>query len=112
MPDSDAGLTETVRLLGQVRPTFFGEYFDVRVHVDPANLAYTAKALEMHTDVPAEELAPGVQFLHCRANSVAGGDNLILDGAAVAERSEEHTSELQSLMRISYAVFCLNTKTC
>src|SRR3546814_10772723 len=38
-------------------------------------------------------------------------------GAAVARatltldaRSEEHTSELQSLMRISYAVFCLNKK--
>src|SRR3546814_9309614 len=28
-----------------------------------------------------------------------------------AGRSEEHTSELQSLMRISYAVFCLKTKT-
>src|SRR3546814_2237488 len=28
----------------------------------------------------------------------------------VAERSEEHTSELQSLMRISYAVFCLKKK--
>src|SRR3546814_3707436 len=28
-----------------------------------------------------------------------------------AERSEEHTSELQSLMRISYAVFCLKTQT-
>src|SRR3546814_10402728 len=27
------------------------------------------------------------------------------------QRSEEHTSELQSLMRISYAVFCLKTKT-
>src|SRR3546814_10819341 len=27
-----------------------------------------------------------------------------------ARRSEEHTSELQSLMRISYAVFCLQTK--
>src|SRR3546814_6476534 len=27
------------------------------------------------------------------------------------QRSEEHTSELQSLMRISYAVFCLNKKT-
>src|SRR3546814_10080223 len=27
-----------------------------------------------------------------------------------ARRSEEHTSELQSLMRISYAVFCLKTK--
>src|SRR3546814_3088003 len=29
----------------------------------------------------------------------------------IAERSEEHTSELQSLMRISYAVFCLKKKT-
>src|SRR3546814_2931295 len=28
-----------------------------------------------------------------------------------AKRSEEHTSELQSLMRISYAVFCLKKKT-
>src|SRR3546814_1307109 len=30
--------------------------------------------------------------------------------ALVERRSEEHTSELQSLMRISYAVFCLNKK--
>src|SRR3546814_9787532 len=30
---------------------------------------------------------------------------------ARAQRSEEHTSELQSLMRISYAVFCLKKKT-
>src|SRR3546814_7163222 len=29
----------------------------------------------------------------------------------IGERSEEHTSELQSLMRISYAVFCLKKKT-
>src|SRR3546814_9272946 len=48
------------------------------------------------------------------------GDSLAVDGRAVggaareapqladiARRSEEHTSELQSLMRISYAVFCL-----
>src|SRR3546814_8509281 len=31
--------------------------------------------------------------------------------AAMGYRSEEHTSELQSLMRISYAVFCLKKKT-
>src|SRR3546814_5255235 len=31
------------------------------------------------------------------------------DGKPYAIRSEEHTSELQSLMRISYAVFCLKT---
>src|SRR3546814_5842040 len=51
-------------------------------------------------------------------NAVAaadGGGQLVLEGAALQHlqklvqilRSEEHTSELQSLMRISYAVFCL-----
>src|SRR3546814_8842038 len=35
---------------------------------------------------------------------------LIVTITAVALRSEEHTSELQSLMRISYAVFCLKKK--
>src|SRR3546814_3109501 len=34
-----------------------------------------------------------------------------IDQFAHAARSEEHTSELQSLMRISYAVFCLKKKT-
>src|SRR3546814_1352838 len=33
------------------------------------------------------------------------------NGFAHIDRSEEHTSELQSLMRISYAVFCLKKKT-
>src|SRR3546814_5181886 len=33
-----------------------------------------------------------------------------LSSSSVRSRSEEHTSELQSLMRISYAVFCLKKK--
>src|SRR3546814_8177768 len=36
---------------------------------------------------------------------------LVDAGLASSGRSEEHTSELQSLMRISYAVFCLKKKT-
>src|SRR3546814_8200154 len=49
-----------------------------------------------------------------RAQDVVGkiGKNahaVYLDGGD--ERSEEHTSELQSLMRISYAVFCLKKKS-
>src|SRR3546814_7603346 len=35
---------------------------------------------------------------------------LILEDGSAYPRSEEHTSELQSLMRISYAVFCLKKK--
>src|SRR3546814_1393859 len=51
-----------------------------------------------------------LQFLQCLIVQPALGEDA---GDAVAElrgRSEEHTSELQSLMRISYAVFCLKKK--
>src|SRR3546814_4106111 len=49
-----------------------------------------------------------------RSAKVDGEDFELRDGhvmiAAIPSRSEEHTSELQSLMRISYAVFCLKKK--
>src|SRR3546814_1883370 len=48
---------------------------------------------------------PGV--LHYRDIPVSE----IVEGLYLSGRSEEHTSELQSLMRISYAVFCLKKKT-
>src|SRR3546814_10266451 len=41
----------------------------------------------------------------------AAGEALVLAGNGRRGRSEEHTSELQSLMRSSYAVFCLKKKT-
>src|SRR3546814_7979370 len=53
--------------------------------------------------------------LDCYDGSVGGQYVIEVEADAVAprprERSEEHTSELQSLMRISYAVFCLKKKT-
>src|SRR3546814_1762472 len=54
--------------------------------------------------------------LECVEAACPCGDAARNTGCAPAERrdlrtrSEEHTSELQSLMRISYAVFCLNKK--
>src|SRR3546814_10412308 len=42
---------------------------------------------------------------------VGSGMSPAVDVNLLPQRSEEHTSELQSLMRISYAVFCLNKKT-
>src|SRR3546814_8816167 len=50
----------------------------------------------------------------CRAGGGRGDGRLVVEpdeGRRFVERSEEHTSELQSLMRISYAVFCLKQKT-
>lgn len=85
MENSDTGLTRLANQFGEVTPTADGYYFDVRLEIAPTNLAYTARALEFHTDLPSEDAAPGIQFLHCRANTVSGGYSLFLDGAAAAE---------------------------
>src|SRR3546814_6552347 len=54
-------------------------------------------------------LAEGAKVLITDVDAVAGETEAKRLGAN-AKRSEEHTSELQSLMRISYAVFCLKKK--
>src|SRR3546814_4690066 len=54
---------------------------------------------------------PGDNLMVHKALSMAApGDVIVVDAGGDLTRSEEHTSELQSLMRISYAVFCLKKK--
>src|SRR3546814_6466642 len=47
---------------------------------------------------------------HVMQTRLSGGDHVAPERGLLVVRSEEHTSELQSLMRISYAVFCLKKK--
>src|SRR3546814_2981494 len=51
-----------------------------------------------------------VSCCHCMSRSSNIGRPACNEPANFSCRSEEHTSELQSLMRISYAVFCLKKK--
>src|SRR3546814_1108353 len=79
---------------------------------DPALLQVLQRAVApVLADRVGEGLAvtgAAVEIDHDRGIDLAGvGLRVPAIAPAVAERSEEHTSELQSLMRISYAVFCL-----
>src|SRR3546814_6558229 len=67
---------------------------------------------------PLQEDLPPARAVHHQGDGEdhrpAGADRQDVEVGLLAcrhHRSEEHTSELQSLMRISYAVFCLNKKT-
>src|SRR3546814_10544767 len=71
-----------------------------------AGLEHRLRSGELHPAVESHlakyrKLVPSLALIHHLAGFGSG---------AVGERSEEHTSELQSLMRISYAVFCLKKK--
>src|SRR3546814_1763491 len=61
----------------------------------------------LHADFRAAAF-PG--FAHAAADFVVVDEVGFAAQVLVRARSEEHTSELQSLMRTSYAVFCLKTK--
>ena len=96
-PGKDS-LTALVETLGSITPSAEAYFFEVRVEIAPTNLAFTAGALEMHTDLPSEEAAPGLQFLHCLENTVQGGNSLFLDGAAVAEALRAEDPEAFDLL--------------
>src|SRR3546814_9219785 len=72
-----------------------------------------------HTYSTSADIIRLLALTGCRRSEIIGlrWDEVDFDGSCLrlAEskegRSEEHTSELQSLMRISYAVFCLKKKT-
>src|SRR3546814_2204044 len=76
-------------------------------HMGYVFLGLLSGVVEHHT--PAMDKAYGASLfyllIYVFSTSLTFGLIVIL-----SRRSEEHTSELQSLMRISYAVFCLKTK--
>src|SRR3546814_6624587 len=61
-------------------------------------------------DAPDDSAAAGWEGTSRHAPVFAPWGSAERAGGALRPRSEEHTSELQSLMRISYAVFCLKKK--
>src|SRR3546814_9246050 len=79
-----------------------------------ANLlqAINSDQLSMNNQQQAVDVAARSLHLSRRSFQVGNSGLLqVLESERLYQRSEEHTSELQSLMRISYAVFCLKKKT-
>ncbi len=85
-PVRDGALFEVAALFGHVRETNYGRLFDVRTQVNPSNLAYTGLGLQAHTDNPYRDPVPTVQILYCLENSAEGGENMVVDGFACAQR--------------------------
>jgi len=86
LPCESGALLRAAALFGYVRETNYGRFFDVRAEVNPTNLAYTNLGLQAHSDNPYRDPVPTLQILACLENSVAGGQSLVVDGFAVAER--------------------------
>src|SRR3546814_9135493 len=91
---SEATTQKANWLLEQLKPLWTFPITDIK----PVDLLAALKRVE----------AQGKYETARRCRSFAG--RVFRYAVATGRRSEEHTSELQSLMRISYAVFCLKKK--
>src|SRR3546814_9508415 len=107
-----AFLAEAQDLLGREYPEFdvvwFGHVGDGNLHINvlrPEGMggAEFVGQCEQVTKLLAETLQR-------HGGSISAEHGIGLVKKAYLSRSEEHTSELQSLMRLSYAVFCLQKK--
>src|SRR3546814_2934407 len=80
-----------------------------RAGLTPADVDF-AEIYDSFTITVTIELESMGFFDKGEAGPAAAAGMLAVGGRLPCNRSEEHTSELQSLMRISYAVFCLKNK--
>src|SRR3546814_4649706 len=95
-----AAVDEVRRHIHQQRPFH-------RIRADKRNIMRAQQVDEFRR---GEALMPYFHRMPDRADIIHRGPCPSLQPRVMAARSEEHTSELQSLMRISYAVFCLKKK--
>ena len=111
-------LFRVVDLFGYVRETNYGRHFEVRTEVNPTNLAFTGLGLQAHTDNPYRDPVPTIQVLYCLESSAAGGENMVVDGFAAAQRLRAENPEGFDLLanhcaRFEYAGeagFCLTSR--
>src|SRR3546814_4937839 len=85
---------------------------DTKVEAPPADVVIAVEVRPPpgnHVAVGGEGADPVEQIVDAALEPDLGSAEVEIIGGA-DRRSEEHTSELQSLMRISYAVFCLKKK--
>ncbi|MEQ9258869.1 MAG: TauD/TfdA family dioxygenase [Roseovarius sp.] len=106
VPESNDSITRIASIAGIVRGGFSGQYFNVRTYPKPAGAAYTANALEPHTDNPCEQAPPDVQYLHCLQNDASGGQSTFADGLAAALDLRRDDPEAFDLLARHDVPFC------
>ena len=93
VPTHDNFIVKFANSIGNIRPTNFGEFFNVKSVPKPNDLAYTSLALSPHTDNPYRKPVPCIQLLHCIENEVTGGFSTLVDGFKVANHLKKNYPE-------------------
>jgi gamma-butyrobetaine dioxygenase len=98
VPAEPGMVCKVVEIFGFVRETNYGRLFDVVAVDKPQNLAFTAIGLGNHTDNPYRDPVPQLQLLHCLEAAAEGGESVVVDGFAAAERLRREAPDAFALL--------------
>ncbi|XP_053305146.1 gamma-butyrobetaine dioxygenase [Spea bombifrons] len=119
-PVKQGELVTLGKRIGYMRLTFYGYTWQVQDKIDANNVAYTSRKLSLHTDYPALQYPPGVQFLHCLKQAESGGESEMVDGFHVCHQLREQNPEAFNILTstqvdftdtgVDYCDFALQSK--
>jgi gamma-butyrobetaine dioxygenase len=111
-PAEPGRLLEIARRAGPIRPSNFGDHYDVISMPNPNASAYTAMALELHTDLANWRWPPDYQLLFCVRNDAVGGGSVLADGFQVAEDLRREDPEAFRLLTEHPVEFRFHDQAC
>jgi len=112
VPPEPGKLLDVARHIGPIRSSNFGEYYDVVSMPNPNAVAYTAMALELHTDLANWRFPPDHQLLFCVRNDVEGGGSILADGFRVAEDVRREDPEVFRVLASHPVDFRFHDESC
>jgi gamma-butyrobetaine dioxygenase len=111
-PAEPGKLVEIASHVGPIRHSNFGQYYDVISMPNPNASAYTAMALELHTDLANWRWPPDYQLLFCVRNDAVGGGSVLADGFKVAEDLRNEDPDAFALLTEHAVTFRFHDQTC
>lgn len=98
LPANREVIPAIVERIGPIRPSNFGNVFEVESLPSANSNAYTALPLKVHSDLATREYIPGMQFLFCLENEATGGESLLVDGFAAAQKLKSESAEFFEIL--------------
>lgn len=102
---TESALVDVAHLAGPIRATNYGITWRIAATVDPVSAVDSERHLQVHTDLPYRDRAPGVQLLLATVVGVDGGATTLVDGYHAAEQLRRYDERSWGLLTTTEFTF-------
>ncbi|XP_022082950.1 gamma-butyrobetaine dioxygenase-like [Acanthaster planci] len=98
-PTKEGSMRQLADRIAYLKPTLYGDLWQVQSRPNPSRVVYTPGALPLHTDQVYLTIMPGIQMLHCiQRTNVDGAENQFVDGLRAVEQVKNESPKAYELL--------------